>query len=381
MTQKRRDFVKLAGGTVALGALAGCTGGNGGDGGSGDGGSGETTTTSAETTTQEQTTTAGSSGSSDLDVGMVYALGGLGDKSFNDMANRGVKRAEDQLGISFKNAQPQQQSDFKTLQRRFASSGSYGLICCIGFAQTDALKQNAPNFTDQDFMLVDSVVDQPNVANYTFKEQEGSFLVGQLAGMLTSQQLSAGAGKTDPSKKKVGFVGGVKVPLIKKFQAGYEAGVHHADADVEVTAAYTGSFGDPAKGKEAALSMYQNGADIVYHAAGATGLGVFQAAQQEGRFAIGVDADQSKSEPDYKDVILASMEKRVDNAVYAAIQHKVDGSFKGGNVRSLGLEKKGVNCVYGQQLSSSIPQDVKDAIDAARKQIIAGDIDVPTKPQ
>ncbi|WP_158057430.1 BMP family lipoprotein [Halorussus halophilus] len=379
----RRTFLKLTGGAVGVGALSGCISLNG-SGGS-DTTTEETTSGSSGTTdasgTTDDSTTSGGEANADLNVGMVYALGGLGDKSFNDMANKGVKRAEEEMGITFQNAQPQQQSDFKTLQRRFASQNKFDLICCIGYAQTEALKANSKNFSDQDFMLVDSVVEQSNVANYTFKEHQGSFLVGQLASMLTTRDFSAGAGATASSETKVGFVGGVKVPLIEKFQAGFEKGVAHANSDVSVDVTYTGSFGDPSKGKEAALSMYQNGADIVYHAAGATGLGVFKAAQQEGRFAVGVDADQSRSEPSYKDVILASMVKRVDNAVYKSIDNKVNGNYNGGGVQALGLEKDGVACVYGQSLGSDIPQEVKDGISQSRQKIIDGDISVPTKPQ
>lgn len=381
----RRTFLKLTGGAVGVGSLSGCISLNGSGGESTTeettSGSDETTDSSGTTEGSTETTSGEGDSNSDLSVGMVYALGGLGDKSFNDMANKGAKRAEEELGISFQNAQPQQQSDFKTLQRRYASGGKFGLVCCIGYAQAGALQSNSKNFSDQDFMLVDEQVDQPNVANYTFKEHQGSFLVGQLASMLTTRDFSAGAGSTTKGDTKVGFVGGVKTSLIEKFQAGFEKGVKHANSDVSVDVTYTGSFGDPSKGKEAALSMYQNGADIVYHAAGATGLGVFKAAQQEGRFALGVDADQSRSESSYKDVILASMVKRVDNAVYKSIENKVNGNYKGGESQALGLEKDGVACVYGQGLASDIPQEVKDAVSQSRQKIIDGDISVPTKPQ
>ena len=349
----RRQFLKLAGagGALATTTLAGCMGGGGGG------------------------------GSDTRRVGMVYATGGLGDKSFNDMAQRGAEQAKDEHGIEFVESEPDTASDFKRAQRDFAESGENDLICCIGFAQTDALTENAPAYSDQNFMLVDSEVQEDNVANYVFKEEEGSFLVGQIAGALTSQSLEAGAGATNPDETTVGFVGGLEVPLIKKFQAGYETGVAHANEDVNVVSNYVGSFNDTAGGKEAALSMYEDeGADIVYHAAGATGVGVFQAAQEQGRFAIGVDADQSKSEADFADVILASMVKRVDTAVFTSISNVVNDEFAGGSTETLGLEQDGVAAVYGAELGGSIPDDLKSAVDESRQAIIDGDISVPTEP-
>lgn len=350
--QHRRTFLKTAG-AVGVAGLAGCV--NGGEG-------------SQNTGTQ---------------IGMVYATGGLGDKSFNDMAHKGVEKAKNDLDISYQESQPDAAADFQSAQRDFAESGDYGLICCIGYAQTDALKTNAPQYPEQKFMLVDSVVDEKNVSNYVFKEHEGSFQVGHLAGLLTSQQFEAGAGSTNPDAATVGFVGGVEAPLIKKFEAGFKVGVKYANEDANVVSSYVGSFNDTAGGKEAAVSMYDGeDADIVYHAAGATGVGVFQAAQEKGRFAIGVDADQSKSEPDFANVILASMVKRVDTAVYNAVKRVVNDNFKGGGKpQTLGLEQDGVRAVYGSELGSEIPEDVKSKLTKSREKIIQGDISVPESPQ
>lgn len=378
MSSDRRQFLQIAG-AAGIAGLAGCTSGGGGSGGSngsgggnGSGGNGSGNGTSGG---------SGSSGS-DANIGMVYAKGGLGDKSFNDMAHRGVERAKKQLGISYNEAQPEQNSDFPTFQRRYAQSTSpnYDLVSCIGFAQVSALTDVAPNFPDQSFLLVDGVVEESNVANYVFKEHQGSFQIGHLAGLLTTKEMSAGGGKTDPSNAKLGFVGGEEAPLIQKFQAGFEEGVKHANKDASVNVAYTGSFSDPGAGKEAAVSMYNDGADIVYHAAGATGIGVFQAASEQNRYALGVDADQSKSQPKFANVILASMVKQVDNAVFSAVENVVNGNFKGGNTKTLGLEKDGVEVVYGKQLGSEIPKDVKDALKQSRKKIVSGEIEVPQKP-
>jgi basic membrane protein A len=314
-------------------------------------------------------------------VGMVYATGGLGDNSFNDMAHAGVQQAQEEFDVEYQNAEPDTPSDVANLQRRFAQSGNpdYDLVCCIGFVQREGLQQNAERFSDQQFMVVDTVVEKSNVASYVFQEHQGSFQVGHLAGLLTTRDFSAGAGETndDPT---VGFVGGQEVPLIEKFEAGYRAGVAHANPDVEVLSAYSGSFSDPAQGQSIANSMYDNGADIIYHAAGGTGNGVFKAAQERGRYAIGVDADQSESLPDFADVILASMVKRVDEAVFRSVESVVNGNFEGGAVNELGLEEDGVAAVYGKELGSEIPDEIKSQLEESQQAIIEGQITVPTDP-
>jgi basic membrane protein A len=314
-------------------------------------------------------------------VGMVYATGGLGDNSFNDMAHTGVQRAAEEYDVTFQNAEPDSPSDVASLQRRFARSQNpdYDLICCIGFVQAEGLQRNSQRFSDQRFMVVDTVVEQPNVASYVFQEHEGSFQVGHLAGLLTTMDFSAGAGETNDAPT-VGFVGGQEVPLIRKFEAGYRAGVEYANSDVNVLTAYAGSFSDPAQGQSIANSMYDNGADSIYHAAGGTGNGVFRAAQNQGRYAIGVDADQSESLPEYADVILASMVKHVDEAVFQSVERVVNGNFEGGAVNRLGLEQDGVEAVYGSELESEIPEAVTSALQESEQRIVNGEIEVPTEP-
>ncbi|ELK52122.1 MULTISPECIES: BMP family lipoprotein [Haloferax] len=373
----RRSFVKAAG-VAGIAGLAGCTGGPS---------EGSEETTTAEQTTEEsggEETTAAEQTTEEsgpaANVGMVYALGGLGDKSFNDAAKRGIEQAESELGIAYDEAQPSAAEEFPQFQRRFAQSSNpdYDLVSCIGYAQRSALSETAPSFSDQQFMIVDDVVDEDNVASYLFREEQGSFQVGYLAGLITTQEFSAGSGSTTADSKSVGFVGGTETDLIRKFQAGYEAGVAHADEEISVDVAYVGSFSDSAKGKEIATSMYDNGADVVYHAAGGSGLGVFQAAKEQGKFAIGVDSDQSQTEPNYADVILASMVKRVESAVYTSVENVVNDEFNGGSTTTLGLEEDGVAAVYGAELGSEIPQDVKDSLSESREAIIAGDIEIPT---
>ena len=304
----RRRFVKAASAAGLVG-LAGCSGGpsdDGSDGSDGDDGSDGSDDDGMDGSDGDD----GSDGSDEppATVGIVYSDGGLGDNSFNDAAQQGILQAEEEYGIEYSEAEPDGAGEFGQFQQRYASSTDpeYDLVSTIGFNQGDALSETAPQYSDQNFMIVDTVVDEPNVANYVFREEEGSFLMGVLAGRLTETDFSAGAGSTAPDSTNVGFVGGVDSPVIRKFQAGFEAGVDHASDDVDVITSYVGSYADPSGGQEAALSMYQSGADIVYHASGATGVGVFQAAQEEGRFAFGVDQDQSVSEPSFSDIIVAS---------------------------------------------------------------------------
>ena len=366
-------------GVAGITGLAGCSGGPSGgseestEAAGESGGDCETETTEAETTASGPT----------ANVGMVYATGGLGDGSFNDQAQQGALQVEGELGISFDEAQPEQVSEFGTFQQQFAQSTDpvYDLVCCIGFLQADAVGETAGSYPDQKLMIVDSVVDAPNVASYTFKEHEGSYLAGLLASVLSTRDYSAGAGSTAGDTTNVGFVGGVESDLIRKFQAGFETGVSDGSGDVDVLTNYVGGFNDVAGGREAATAMFNSGADIVYHAAGNTGTGVFQAAQEQGGFAIGVDRDQSLTKPSYSDVMLGSMVKRVDTAVYDAVESILTDSFPGGTAVSLGLDEEGVALVYGDELGTEIPQDVRDEVSSARESIIAGDTAVPTAPQ
>ncbi|MFC4438451.1 MULTISPECIES: BMP family lipoprotein [Natrialbaceae] len=347
MVRDRRRFL-YGTGVAGLTALAGCVGGFG------DEGEGE-----------------------DTNVGMVYATGGLGDDSFNDMAQQGVLQAEEEFGVSFDEAEPGSVGDFDGAQRSFAESGDYDLVSCIGFAQEDALRENAEEYSDQNFMIVDTVVEADNVRSYVFDEPAGSFLVGTLAGLLTDTEFAAGDGETNPDESTVGFVGGEESPLIESFHAGFEAGVEHANPDAEVLSSYVGDFNDTGGGQETARLMYESGADIVFHAAGRTGVGVFQAAESEGRFAIGVDDDQSMSQEDYADVIVSSMVKRVDEAVFTAIESVIDDAFEGGEVEELGLEDDAIENVYGQSIGDEIPDEITEEVESTRQQIIDGEIEVP----
>ena len=315
-------------------------------------------------------------GDSDITVGVIYSTGGLGDESFNDMAFSGVEQAETDFGISFQNAEPDEPADMNDMQRQFAGDDEIDLVCCIGFDHETDLEENAEEFDDQRFALVDAVVEADNVANYTFREHEGSFQVGHLAGLLSTMDYAHGGGETNTDEARVGFVGGEETTLIERFEAGYIAGAEHVDDDIETPSAYAGSWSDPSTGQEIANGMYDDGADIVFHAAGGTGGGVFESAQSNDRFAIGVDDDQSISAAEFSDVIVASMVKRVDTAVYESIEAVVNDEFESG-MNDLGLEEEGVGATIGQDFDGDLPDDVVDAIEDSRQAIIDGEIDVP----
>lgn len=293
------------------------------------------------------------------DVAIVFATGGLGDKSFNDTCYEGVKRAEADFGIKFDYVEPTAIAEYEGFLRQYAKSGEYALIISIGFDQADALAIVADEYPDQKFAIVDMVVDKPNVASLVFRENEGSFAVGAAAGLKTQTDL-------------IGFVGGMDIPLIRRFLAGYKFGAEYVNRNAKVTWKYVGDWADPAKGKELALAEYDEGADIVYAAAGRSGLGAIQAAHERGMLVIGVDADQCDTiEGVPVTTFLCSMLKRVDVAVYETIKSVIDDTFAGG-VHSFGAAENGVG------VCEHLPSDIQDQIDDLMAQVASGAIQVPT---
>lgn len=246
-------------------------------------------------------------------MGMITDTGGLGDESFNDLAWAGLERAEKELAVERKSLQSQTVEDYLPNLTTFAEE-KVNLVIGVGFLFDKTMAQIADKFPEQKFAIVDSVVDKPNVASITFAEQEGSFVVGVIAGLTT---------KTN----KIGFIGGIEMPLIQKFEYGFRAGVKAVNPKAEVFVQYAGNFDDSAKGKEIAFIQNQKGADVIYHAAGGVGVGLMQAAKEKNFWAIGVDKDQSKLAPKN---VLCSMNKKVDEAVFAVTKSVVDGTFKGG---------------------------------------------------
>ncbi len=315
-------------------------------------------------------------------VAVVFATGGLGDQSFNDMAYDGLQRADDEFGdqFTFEYGEPSQISDFSTYQQRYAESGDHDLIICVGFLQTSALNETAQQYPDQDFMLIDSVVNQPNVKNVVFKEHEGEFLAGALASLMTQHTEVDGINE----QERIGFVGGMETPLIKKFEAGYWAGAKYVNEDVQVSSGYVGDWSDPTAGNELAQNFNSNGADIIAHAAGGTGSGVIEASKEKGFYSIGVDSNQDHlgtADPDNPEApshTMTSMMKRVDNAVYDSIEDVINEEFETGTIEALGLAEGGVSLTpmeYSPYVPDSLATYVKEDIKQA---IIDGEIEVPS---
>ncbi|MEX2284317.1 MAG: BMP family ABC transporter substrate-binding protein [Gemmatimonadota bacterium] len=313
-------------------------------------------------------------GESAVTAGIVFDVGGRGDKSFNDGAYNGGLKAERELDADVRLIEPGEGSDREAGLRLLAAEG-LDLVLGVGFIFTDDLRQLATEYTTTNFAGVDYalqtdslgniIAPPPNLAALKFREEEGSFLVGAIAALVGNS-------------KRVGFVGGMDIPLIHKFEAGYRAGVREVCPDCTVVAQYAGvtpdAFANPTKGKELALSQYRSGVNVIFHASGSTGLGVFEAARQTSKLAIGVDADQYNEAPGF---ILTSMIKGVDNVVFDAIKRVRDGTFKGG-VYSFGLQEGGVGYVYDDRNRNLIPDSVHTRVEALRQAIIEGRIKVPT---
>jgi basic membrane protein A len=301
-------------------------------------------------------------------VGLVFDVGGRGDKSFNDMAYLGVKRAEDTLGVEAEYVEPGEGSDRESGIRMFAARG-FDLVVGVGFIFSDDLYAIAKEYPGVHFACVDYakfdahgfVVPPANMVALKFREEEGSFLIGALAALNAPHRV-------------VGFVGGMDIPLIHKFEAGYSQGVAAVCPTCRVLSGYAGTssdaFKNPTKGKELALAQYAADADVIFHAAGSTGLGVFEAARERGRRAVGVDSDQWDEAPGY---LLSSMTKQVDVSVFEVIKALQSGQFQSG-VRVFGLKEKGVDYAYDEPRRGMISTAVRERVEALRAEIIAGRI-------
>jgi len=308
---------------------------------------------------------------SDIKVGLAYDVGGRGDQSFNDAAAAGLDKAKDEFGIDSQESEASDGEPESAREERLIqmAEAGYNPVIAVGFAYAASVAKVAPQFPETDFGVID-VEDTTgdNIANLVFTEQEGSFLVGAAAALKS---------ETD----NVGFIGGVNVPLIVKFEAGFKAGAQAINPDIKIQSTYLtqppdfSGFGDPAKGKTAAEGMFDAGADIVYHAAGGSGLGVFQAAKAAGGLGIGVDSDQYNTVPEaLRPFVLTSMLKKVDVAVYDYLKSFVDGDAQTGVVR-FDLKAGGVD--YSK--TGGQVDDIADQLDELKAKIIAGEITVPEK--
>jgi basic membrane protein A len=288
---------------------------------------------------------------------IIYDLGGKFDKSFNEAAYNGMEKWKKESGKKYLEFEVTNESQREQSVRRMAEKGASPIIS-VGFSQASAVEKIAKEFPKLNFVIVDMVVELPNVQSVIFKEQEGSFLVGTMAAL---------ASKTG----KVGFVGGMDIPLIRKFECGYEQGAKFANPKAEVFQNMTGTTGaawnDPARGGELAKAQFAKGADVVFAAAGGTGTGVYQAAKDSGKLAIGVDSNQNHLQPG---TMLTSMLKRVDVAVY-----NVSKTFKPG-LTVLGLKEGGVDYAMDTNNAKLVTADMKKKVDAAKADIISGKIKV-----
>jgi basic membrane protein A len=312
-------------------------------------------------------------------VALVLSVGGLGDKSFNDSAHEGLMMARDKLPVRVFEGQPTMLAEDERYLRTYAARG-FDLVIAVGFLMKSAVVKVARDFPRSRFALIDAEVkakeENPhgNIATLLFKEHEGCFLVGAAATV---------ASRTG----KIGFVGGMDIPLIRKFQAGYEAGARHVNPGVQIFAEYAGTgpeaFSDPVKGKQLAEGMFSQGADVIFHASGSTGNGVIEAARESRKLAIGVDADQDGQAPGF---VLTSMIKRVDRAVYSIIQEVLEGRFRG-EPHSFGLAQDAVSTTeFRFMRDPKWAQDrmdperlgrIVEARDRLRREILAGKIVVP----
>ena len=301
-------------------------------------------------------------------VGLVFDVGGRGDKSFNDSAYEGLSQAADELGVEVKSLEPNEGGENREQLLRDMADEGFELIIGVGFAFADTMAPVAGDYPETEFAIVDAVVDAENVTSLTFAEQEGSYLMGVVAALKSTTG-------------KIGFVGGVESELIKKFEAGYVAGAKAAKPEVTVEVKYLSpegdfsGFRDPAKGKTVAEGLYDGGADVVYHAAGGSGSGVFDAAVDagDGKWAIGVDSDQWKTATEaQKPHILTSMLKRVDTATFDMVRSVADGEPLT-SYQAYDLEAEGV----GYSTSGGFIDDITEELDGYADQIKSGEITVP----
>jgi basic membrane protein A len=308
------------------------------------------------------------SNSNKLQVGLVFDVGGRGDKSFNDSAYNGLEQAKKKHGVNFIYVEPQGEgADREAALRQMASDPDTGLIIGVGLLFSEDITKIAAEFPDKKFACIDYIPKQgvaipANLQGIVFEEKRGSYLAGALAGLVTRT-------------KTVGFIGGMESTIIKKFETGFIAGVHSVNAEVKVLSGYIGmtgsAFANPSKGKELAIGQYARGADIIYEAAGASGLGVIEAARETKKLVICTDRDQ---EPDAPGFVLSSMTKAVDRAVLKTVERVLDGGFKGGAVAVFGLADRYTDYVYNEKNAALIGTKNHEQVEGIRAKILSKEI-------
>ncbi|MGI3169273.1 BMP family lipoprotein [Pseudooceanicola sp. C21-150M6] len=299
-------------------------------------------------------------GAASAEPAMIYDLGGKFDKSFNEMAFAGLTRYMEETGETVREIEMQSEAQREQALRRFAEAGANPVVM-TGFAFADVLSEVAPDYPDTKFAIIDMVVDAPNVRSVVFNEHEGSYLVGMMAAMASESGT-------------VGFIGGMDVPLIRKFACGYAQGVMAVNADATVVANMTGTtpaaWNDPVKGSELTKAQISQGADVVYAAAGGTGVGVLQTAADEGILSVGVDSNQNYLHPGQ---VLTSMLKRVDNAVYDAMKGGVDLET---GINVMGVANGGIDYAMDDNNAELVSAEMKTAVDDAKAKIASGELEV-----
>lgn len=311
----------------------------------------------------------------DVKAAMVTDVGGLGDKSFNDMSFEGLKRAETELGVEVRALESNEIADYEPNIDQLANAG-FNVIFTVGFLMTDTTNAKAPEYPDVYFGGIDQFFEEPapNQEGLLFKENEAAYLAGVVAGLAT---LDKDLDDRINDQNVIGFVGGMDIPPVEKFEVGFIAGARSVNPDVEVISLYAGSFDDQAKGKELALSAIDQGADVVFAAAGLTGLGSITACQERGALFIGVDADQYETVPGSGDVMLTSAVKRVDTAVFETVKAVVEDTFTGGTNFEFGLAEDGVGLAPYHDFEDAVSQEIKDAVEEARQAVLDGTVTVP----
>ncbi len=309
-------------------------------------------------------------------VAMATDVGGLGDKSFNDGSYNGLLKAKDEFKVDVKVVESKQQTDYVPNLTNFAKENAK-IVFAVGFLMADAMIEAAKNNQQTYFAGVDIFVDPEkapkNATGILFKEHEAGYLAGIVAGLLTYKYSNALPNLN--KENKVGMVLGMDIPPVERYQAGFYAGVKAVNPTCEVISVVTNVFNDPAKGKEAAIALYEQGVDIVFHIAGLTGNGVFEAAKEKNGYAIGVDVDQNYLNPD---VIITSAEKKLTEATFLTVKSVIDGTFQGGTNITYGLKEGGVGISDFHNFADKIPQEIKDALAKAIEDIINGTIVVPS---
>jgi basic membrane protein A len=347
-------------------------------------GGGQATGAESSSGEQQAATEGDSGGSSEEPLKVLLFINGvLGDKSFFDSAQRGIDRAEQELGIQSKTIEAGlDETQWEAALVDAAANEEYDLLIVGTFQMISYLEKVAPQYPDKRFVIFDAPVnyetcDCKNVYSVLYKQNEGSYLAGVYAAAMTTQGIDGMNPET-----VIGSVGGQEIPVILDFMVGYEQGAKDTNPDIQVIRQFADSWNDPAKGKELTKAQYSQGADIVFQIAGGTGQGVFEAAAEDGRYAIGVDSDQAliieEADPDQAARVLTSMMKNVDNSLFRAIQLHQEGKLPYGQIESLGIAEGGVGLARNKYYDGSTPDEVKAMIDEAEKKILAGEITVAT---